>query len=175
MPRLRGFDFGILKEFMQHCEIPPSVHTEPFPNTAATGLVPAPSNPLSLRTRNPLMLASTFDHPALVACCEAIFGENGDLAKPNWNRLPIRRRIVITRPPEFRCEAPEIGRAHRRALRCTPFGPIVMTRRVMSKPSRVRGHIGDTRCFLLLLEQHPVRSRSFSLLQLRLAIPLSRR
>jgi len=40
----------------------------------------------------------------------------------------------------------------------------------------VRGHIGDTiRCFLLLLERHPVRPRPCSLLELRLVIPLSRR
>jgi hypothetical protein len=39
-----------------------------------------------------------------------------------------------------------------------------------------RGHIGDRiRCFLLLLERHPVRPCSCSLLELRLAIPLSRR
>jgi hypothetical protein len=41
---------------------------------------------------------------------------------------------------------------------------------------KVRGHIGDTiSCFLLLLERHPVRPRLCSLLELRLAIPLSRR
>jgi len=41
---------------------------------------------------------------------------------------------------------------------------------------KVRGHSGDTiRCFLLLLERHPVRPRPCSLLELRLAIPLSRR
>jgi len=39
-----------------------------------------------------------------------------------------------------------------------------------------RGHIGDTiKCFLLLLERHPVRPCSCSVLELRLAIPLSRR
>jgi hypothetical protein len=39
-----------------------------------------------------------------------------------------------------------------------------------------RGHIGDTiRSFLLLLERHPVRPCSCSLLELRLVLPLSRR
>ena len=38
------------------------------------------------------------------------------------------------------------------------------------------GHIGDTiSCFLLFLERHPVRPRSCGLLELRLAIALSRR
>jgi hypothetical protein len=46
----------------------------------------------------------------------------------------------------------------------------------VSRASKVRGHIGDTiRCFLLLLLRHLVRSRSCGLLELRLAIPLSRR
>jgi len=45
-----------------------------------------------------------------------------------------------------------------------------------AKGSKPRGHIRDTtKCFLLLLECHSVRSRSCDLLELRLAIPLSRR
>jgi hypothetical protein len=50
--------------------------------------------------------------------------------------------------------------------------PSEPVRRAASRASKVRGHIGDTiRCFLLFLERHPVRSRSCSLLELRLAIP----
>ena len=53
---------------------------------------------------------------------------------------------------------------------------LILRNKISRECSKVRGHIGDTiRCFLLFLERHPVRSRSCSLLELRLVIPLSRR